>query len=158
MSAVLDRIEDLAEKELEPLGIEVVDVERLTESGRKVLRVYIDKPGGVTMGDCQEASRRIDPILDREFGTEPPWDSLQVSSPGIDRVLKKPRDFERFMGETVEASLYAPIEGAKKHKGVLTERTDTELVIEKEGETLRFPNDKVAKVKLWIDWSKDQSK
>lgn len=154
MSAVLDQIEAIAEKELEPIGIEVVDVERLNESGRKVLRIYIDKPGGVTMGDCQEASRLIDPVLDREFGEEPPWDSLQVSSPGIDRVLKKPRDFERFAGETVEISLFAPIEGAKKHRGVLAGRTDTELVIEKEGDTIRFPNDKVAKVKLWIDWSK----
>ena len=67
MSALLDRIEAIAEKELEPAGIEVVDVERLTESGRKVLRVYIDKPGGVTLTDCQEASRLIDPALDREI-------------------------------------------------------------------------------------------
>lgn len=154
MSALLDKIEAIAEKELEPIGIEVVDVERLNESGRKVLRIYIDKLGGVTLSDCQEASRRIDPVLDREFGEDPSWDSLQMSSPGIDRVLKKPRDFERFSGEAVEVSLFAPIDGAKKHTGTLTERTDAELVIEKEGDTLRFPNDKVAKVKLWIDWSK----
>jgi len=158
MSALLDQIEAIAEKELEPIGIEVVDVERINESGRKVLRIYIDKPGGVTLSDCQEASRRIDPALDREFGSEPSWDSLQLSSPGIDRVLKKPRDFERFSGEAVEISLFAPIEGAKKHRGTLIERTDDEIAIEKEGDTLRFPNDKIAKVKLWIDWSKDQSK
>lgn len=154
MSTALDKIEALAEAALEPLGIEVVDVERLTESGRKVLRIYIDKPGGVTLKDCQEASNIVDPILDREFGTEPSWDSLQISSPGIDRVLKKPRDFQRFSGEMVEVSLFSPFEGAKKHRGTLRERTERELVIEKDGIVLSIPSDQVAKVKLWIDWSK----
>jgi ribosome maturation factor RimP len=152
MSALLDKIEAIAEDALTSVGIEVVDVERLTESGRKVLRIYIDKPGGVTLSDCQEASRLIDPVLDKEFGAEPAWDSLQMSSPGIDRVLKKPRDFERFAGEMVEVSLFAPIDDAKKHRGALIERTEEETIIEKEGGAIRFPNDKVAKVKLWIDW------
>ena len=153
MSALLEKIEAIAEDVLAPAGIEVVDVERITESGRKVLRIYIDKPGGVTLSDCQEASRLVDPALDQEFGEEPSWDSLQMSSPGIDRVLKKSGDFERFTGEMVEVSLFAPIDNAKKHRGKLIERNEEELVIDKEGDTLRLPNDKIAKVKLWIDWS-----
>jgi ribosome maturation factor RimP len=154
VSALLDKIESVAQEVLVPLQIEVVDVERLTESGRKVLRIYIDKEGGVTLNDCQEASRAVDPALDREFGEEPSWDSLQVSSPGIDRALKKPRDFERFRGHMVEVSLFAPIDNAKKHRGTLAERNDKELVIGKEGNEMRMPVDKVSKVRLWIDWSK----
>lgn len=154
MSAILEKVETIAREALSPMGIEVVDVEWLNESGRKVLRIYIDKPGGVTLNDCQEASRAVDPALDREFGEEPTWDSLQMSSPGVDRVLKKPQDFERFRGQMVEVHLFAPVDNAKKHRGLLIERTDQALAIDKEGEELRIPADKIAKVKLWIDWSK----
>ena len=124
---------------VEALGCELWDVEYIREAGQWYLRIYIDKPDGVGIADCEAVSRAIDPILDEH---DPIVESyiFEVSSAGLERQLKKPAHFERFIGETVELKLYAPLDGSKifsgellsYEKGVVTIRHgDSERVFEK---------------------------
>ena len=110
-------VEDAVEKLLEPIleadGIEVVDVEYVRERNW-ILRIFIDKEGGVDLNDCQVISEKAGAILD-EKDLIPDNYMLEVSSPGLDRVLKKDKDFIRYTGEEVDVKLFAPLEG---HKGV----------------------------------------
>lgn len=111
--------EDLCRAAIEALGFELCDVEYQKEYGDWVLTFYIDKPGGVTIDECETVSRAIEPILDEADPIESEY-VLSVSSLGIDRPLKKTRDFERAMGQELEIRLYAPLSGKKLWIGTLT--------------------------------------
>ncbi|MGE5613160.1 MAG: ribosome maturation factor RimP [Bacillota bacterium] len=110
-------VEELAQPIVDSLAFELVGVEFLKEGANWYLRVYIDKPGGITIDDCQAVSERLSVRLDE---VDPIRQSyiLEVSSPG-EMPLKKERDFERFRGETVEVKLYRPIDGKKTFEGRL---------------------------------------
>ena len=103
-----DRVRDLAEPLIEAEGLELVDVEYLREGSRWVLRLYIDKPGGVDLDACQTVSRLVDKVLDVEDPIAPSY-SLEVSSPGLERPLKKREHFEKFAGREVEIRTFGPI-------------------------------------------------
>lgn len=115
--SVEDIVEELAQPIVDLLSFELVGVEFLKEGANWYLRVYIDKPGGITIDDCQDVSEQLSVKLDE---IDPIRQSyiLEVSSPG-ERPLKKERDFERFKGETVEVKLYQPINGKKVFEGEL---------------------------------------
>lgn len=98
MAQLTEQIEVLVQPILDGLGFELVDLEYQREGHGWVLRFYLDKEGGITLDDCAEASREISAILDVEDVVETAY-SLEVSSPGIERPLKKPGDFERFAGQ-----------------------------------------------------------
>lgn len=119
MSKVTDTVAALAAPLAEELGLELWDVEYVREAGQWFLRVYLDKEGGVSINDCEALSRALDPILDE---ADPIPDSyvFEVSSAGAERELKRPGDFARFMGSTVEVRLYKPFEGSKSYVGTLT--------------------------------------
>jgi ribosome maturation factor RimP len=114
---VEDIVEELAKPIADELSFELVDVEYLKEGANWYLRIFIDKPGGVTIDDCQALSERMSVILDREDPIKQSY-MLEVSSPG-ERPLKKDRDFERFRGEYVEIRLYQPLNGKKVYEGEL---------------------------------------
>ena len=114
---VEDIVEELAKPIVDELSFELVDVEYLKEGANWYLRIYIDKPGGITIDDCQAVSEQMSSILDREDPIKQSY-MLEVSSPG-ERPLKKDRDFERFRGEFVEVKLYQPLNGKKIYEGVL---------------------------------------
>lgn len=114
---VEDIVEELAKPIVEGLSFELVDVEYLKEGANWYLRIYIDKPGGVTIDDCQAVSEQMSSILDREDPIKQSY-MLEVSSPG-ERPLKRERDFERFRGEFVEVRLYQPLNGRKIYEGEL---------------------------------------
>ena len=115
--SVQEKIKKLIEPFLEGLGMELVHLEY--RAGNKgFLTVYIDKPGGVTLGDCEKASKGISDLLDA-YDPIPHRYMLEVSSPGVERPLVKRRDFERFLGEPVKISTIDPIGGAKKFSGML---------------------------------------
>lgn len=108
--------------ELEPhlieQGFELVELEFAQQGGRGVLRLYVDRSGGVTIDDCVAVSQLLGPVLDAaEFISDSYV--LEVSSPGIDRPLRKPEDFQRFAGERVVLKSQLPVNGRKKFKGVL---------------------------------------
>ena len=111
--------ENLCKSKIESMGFELCDVEYQKEYGDWVLTFYIDKTGGVTIDECEAVSRAIEPILDEADPIESEY-VLSVSSLGIDRPLKKERDFERAMGTELEIKLYAPHNGKKQWIGTLT--------------------------------------
>jgi ribosome maturation factor RimP len=128
--------ENLCKAKIESMGFELCDVEYQKEYGDWVLTFYIDKPGGVTIDECEEVSRAIEPILDEADPIESEY-VLSVSSLGIDRPLKKDRDFERAMGTELEIKLYAPQGGKKQWIGTLTAYDADSFTVETEsGETL----------------------
>lgn len=128
--------ENLCKAKIESMGFELCDVEYQKEYGDWVLTFYIDKPQGVTIDECEEVSRAIEPILDEADPIESEY-VLSVSSLGIDRPLKKDRDFERAMGTELEIKLYAPQGGKKQWIGTLTAYDADSFTVKTEsGETL----------------------
>ena len=149
MSKITQIVEKLAEPAAAALGLELWDVEYVREAGQWFLRVYIDKEGGVGIDDCEALSKALDPLLDE---ADPIPDSyvFEVSSAGAERELKRPRDFERFMGSPVEVRLYTARDGSKTHIGTLTGYSDGAVSIETAGTGHVFEKDQVAKVRLRI--------
>ena len=141
------RVEKLMNELLQGTKYELVDVEYVMEKDW-YLRIFVDKAGGIDLDDCQFLSEKIGAILDKEPLMKDAY-ILEVSSPGIDRVLKKDRDFVREAGKVVDVTLYAPINGKKNFTGTLEGR-DKEFLKLKEVEPI--PREKVAQVRLHIDF------
>lgn len=140
-------VERMAEELLSDSGVELVGVEYVKERDW-YLRVFIDKPGGIDIEDCQALSEKLEARLD-EADTVPERYILEVSSPGLDRVLKKPRDFAREMGKPVDVSLYEPMDGTKLVTGTLVGFDGTALTLEGRAP---LPMEKVAQVRLHIEF------
>ena len=139
-------VEKIVEELLENTALELVAVDYVKERDW-YLRVFIDKDGGVDLDDCQDLSRKLEELLDAQDLIKTSY-ILEVSSPGLDRELKKPRDFQREMGKDIDVSLFAPLDGKKVVTGPLSAY---------DGETINvgdmaIPMDKVAKVNLHIDF------
>ena len=137
---VMDTLKDYAD-------IELVDVEYVKERDW-YLRIFIDKPGGIGLDDCQKFSEEFGKILDKESIISGSY-ILEVSSPGLDRLLKKDRDFIRERGKKVDVTFYAPLNGSKQITGVLEDFDGTTLTLT---EIDPIPMDKVAAVRLHIDF------
>ena len=149
MSKLTDKIAEIAAPIVEEEGCSLWDVEYVREAGSWYLRIYIDREGGVSIEDCERISRRLDPILDEE---DPIPDSyvFEVGSAGADRELKRPGDFEQFMGDEVEVRLYRPVEGSKQHIGTLCGYENGRVIISRNGSPLSFDKDQIAQVRLYV--------
>ncbi len=149
MSRISDIVAKMAAPAAEKLGLELWDVEYVREAGQWVLRIFIDKEGGVGIDDCEALSRILDPMLDE---ADPIPDSyvFEVSSAGAERELKRPSDFERFLGSPVEVRLYRAVDGAKTFAGTLKGYDGGAVTIECAGREYTFEKDQVAKVRLRI--------
>ncbi|MFB3814896.1 MAG: ribosome maturation factor RimP [Terriglobales bacterium] len=119
MAADLDKVREIAERVAESSGLEVVDVEFRGGGKARMLRIFIDKPGGVTHEDCANVSREVGTILDVEDVVPGGQYLLEVSSPGLDRKLVKAADYERFAGSRVKLHTREPIEGTRHFEGRL---------------------------------------
>ena len=147
MASVVEKtVWEMAEALLNGSGVELVDVEYVKEKDR-YLRVFIDKPEGIGIEDCQSLSEKLEKLLD-ERDVIPEQYILEVSSPGLDRVLKKPRDFERERGKQVEVSLYEPLNGEKTLVGALAGFDGKALTLEG---SAPIPKEKIAQVRLHIE-------
>lgn len=142
-----DVLKDMAESVTGEFGLELVDVEYIKEGGTWFVRVFIDKPEGINHDDCQQVSEKLSDLLD-EKDPIPHAYVLEVSSPGIERPLKKPQDFERFKGYKVRASTYFPVNGEKEFVGELVGLIDGNIVIDIAGNQLLLAHDAVAKIRL----------
>lgn len=149
-SDVVTQIEPQLEKALAVEGIEIVNIEYHREGGRFVFRVFIDHENGVGLDLCQSASRIIADILDREDPIPQAY-SLEVSSPGLDRVLKKERDFEKFQGHKVKLKTFEPLDGQKKFIGILVGLIDDKIVLDIDGSQATIPRELTAQVRLVVD-------
>ena len=147
MGKLVDTVRSLAEPVAAQCGCEVWDVEYVREAGAWYLRVYIDKPGGVGIDDCEAVSRALDPVLD-EADPVPGSYVFEVSSAGAERELKRPGDFERFIGEQVEVKHYQPIDGAKSHVGLLRGYDNGDVTVEVNGAERVVKKAQVAQVRL----------
>ncbi len=135
------------EPPLETCGFELVEIEYLQQDGRPTLRVYLDREGGVTLDQCAEATRLIGPLLDAADFVSSAY-VLEVSSPGIERPVRKSADFERFSGETIRISTHASIAGRKRFKGVIGEMNDgmVQLALEDDSVSIHLDNIRTAKL------------
>ncbi len=163
--SVADRTRRLLEPVILRDGFELVEVEWGREGGSWVLRLFVDRTGGVTVDDCQALSRTVEPILDAEDFIEPAY-SLEVSSPGVDRPLRKPEDFQRFAGQRAHVKSYGPVEATapqggagtgprRNWTGILRGFRDGAVEIEVDGHLHRIPHDKIAKAHLEYDLEAD---
>jgi ribosome maturation factor RimP len=137
------KVEQILKEPVEALGYELCDVEFIKEYGDWVLTLYINKPDGVTIDDCERVSRAIDPILDEEDPVEQAY-FLSVSSLGLDRPLKKDADFDRNIGKRVEIKLFAPKNGKKEFVGELIRYDETNVTVQLDGEETTFERKAIA--------------
>ena len=128
----------LLEPTVERLGYELVDLEVRLGSGNGLVRVFIDKPEGVDLDDCEKVSLAVSALLDVEDPVPGNY-NLEVSSPGLDRKLTKPEHFQRFAGETVKVQMRFPIEGRRRFRGTLVSSDDENIVVEVDGESHSLP-------------------
>lgn len=149
MSKITDKVTELAKPVVEEEGCSLWDVEYVREAGSWFLRIFIDKDGGVGIDDCERISRRLDPILDE---ADPIPDSyvFEVGSAGAERELKRPWDFEQFMGSEVEVRLYQPVNGCKVYVGVLSGYDNGRVTVTAGKNEVSFDKSQIALVKLHV--------
>lgn len=145
MSKITEKVEALAKPVVEDEGCELWSVEYVREAGTWYLRVFIDKEGGVDILDCERISRRLDPILDEEDPIPGSY-VFEVGSAGADRELKRPSDFEKFMGSEVEVKLYQPYQGRKNVVGVLEEYKEGDVTVA----GIELKKSQIAQVRLHV--------
>lgn len=151
-----EQYEKQTEELLEPIvtgfGFELVDVEYVKEAGTWYLRAYIDKPGGITVDDCEAVSRKFSDVLDEKDYIEDTY-IFEVSSPGLGRPLKKDKDFQRSLGEEVEIRTYRPIDRQKEFVGELKayDKESVTIVYEDDMEQT-FQRQEIALIRLALDF------
>jgi ribosome maturation factor RimP len=151
-TAILSKIEAIAERVAESEGIEIVEVELKGGGKNRFLRISIDRPEGVTHADCELISHQVGTILDVE-DVVPGAYTLEVSSPGVERKLVKYKDFERFAGKKIKVSLREPVENSRRWEGTLASCANGLIHLEiAEGKTIQFPFDQVDKANLKFEW------
>ena len=148
---ITEQVRAFSEPVVESLGCRLWDVEYVREGGEWFLRLYIDKDGGVNINDCEAISRAIDPILDREDPIETAY-RFEVCSAGLERPLKRPSDFEAFLGAKVLVKLYRPVNGVREYPCVLRGYDNGDVTVDYAGETLTFSKSQVALVRLRVDF------
>lgn len=142
------RTEALVMPIVEEKGFELVDVEWVKEGANWYLRAYIDKENGITVDDCEVVSRKLSDLLDEEDFISENY-ILEVSSPGLDRPLKKEKDFARSIGKDVEVKLFKAINKEKEFTGVLTAYDEDTVTIEMEDESeMQFKRSEIARIRL----------
>lgn len=147
---IVSIIKEICEPLIEELEYELVDVEFLKEGSNYFLRVYLDKPGGINLDDCQKVSQLLSDKLDEKDPIAVPY-YLEVSSPGLDRPLKTDKDLKRNLNKDVEIKLYQPINNMKNYEGVLVDFNDDEIVIkDSQGKTVSLPKEVISIVRLAI--------
>ena len=151
MSKVTERVQALAEPVVREEGCSLWDVEYVREAGQWYLRVLIDKEGGVDILDCEAISRRVSDLLDEADPIESSY-IFEVGSAGAERALKRPSDFERFMGSPVTLKTYKPKNGRKEFAGTLAAYDGGAVELAVGGETLRFEKEEIALVRLRVEF------
>ena len=145
------KAEELLAPIVESKGFELVDVEYVKEGGTWYLRGYIDKPGGITVNDCEAVSREFSEKLDEKDFIEDSY-IMEISSPGLDRPLKKEKDYQRSLGRLIEVRTYPPIDKRKEFCGILKAYDADTVTIEEDGADITFQKKDTALVRLAIDF------
>ena len=148
---ITETVRQFAEPVVQAHGCSLWDVEYVREGSDYFLRLYLDKEGGVNIDDCEAVSRAVDPILD-EKDPIPGSYHFEVCSAGLERVLKRPSDFQRFLGSPITVKLYRPRNGLKEIPCVLKAYDQGKLTVEAGKETITFEKSEVAQVRLRVEF------
>ena len=151
MQKVCEIVTELATPVVESIGCRLWDVEFVKEGGQQYLRLLIDKKEGVSIDDCEAVSRAMDPILDREDPV-PGGYIFEVSSAGAERALKRPSDFEEYMGSLAALRTFAPISGCKEFVGHLTAYNNGDVTLNIDGTEHTFAKKEIAIVRLRVEF------
>ena len=150
---LIQQVTAIAERVGEREGLEIVEVQLAGGGGARLLRIFIDKPTGVTHGDCENVSQQVGAILDVEDTIPGGRYTLEVSSPGVERKLSKPRDFDRFAGQKAKILLRAPIDNSRRSEGTLAGLEEGSLRLQLSADrTLSIPLDQVEQANLKFEW------
>lgn len=148
---ITEQVWQFAEPLVKENGCSLWDVEYVREGGEWFLRLYIDKEGGVDIDDCENVSRAVDPVLD-EKDPIPESYRFEVCSAGLERQLKRPSDFERFMGEPILLKTYQPKNGTKEFPGVLAGYDNGAVTVDMNGTPFTFEKTEIALVRLRVEF------
>lgn len=148
---ILVKVEEKLSPIINDNGYELVDIKFVKEGPNKYLRVYADKDGGITIDDCEIISRALEAELEKDDFIEETY-ILEVSSPGIDRILKKDFEYIKYRGRLVDIKLYKPIDKVKQFQGKLIGLADDKIVIEESGKEISFERKDVAVCRLAVEF------
>ena len=148
---VTDLVTEFSKPIVEANGCSLWDVEYVREGSERFLRIYIDKEGGVDIEDCEKVHRALDPVLD-EKDHIPESYHFEVCSAGLERALKRPSDFEQFMGSPIVVKLYRPRNGLKEIPGILRGYEEGRITVEAGKETIVFEKSEVALCRLRVEF------
>lgn len=148
---ITDQVTEFSRPVVEQFGCTLWDVEYVREGSERFLRLYIDKDGGVDIDDCEKIHRAVDPLLDEHDPIQEAY-HFEVCSAGLERALKRPGDFEQFMGSPVMVKLYRPRNGLKEIPAVLTGYEDGCVTVQAGKETVTFQKSEVALVRLRVEF------
>jgi ribosome maturation factor RimP len=150
---ITGNVTEIAERVAESLGLEIVEVQLLGSGSQRLLRIYIDRETGVSHEDCEKVSRQIGELLDAEDVIPGPPYTLEVSSPGIERKLSKPKEFQRFTGHRIVVYLREPVESAKRWEGLLESFEDNRLSLTiPSGKKIAVDLSQIEKANLKFEW------
>ncbi len=147
---IQERVHSLAQPLAASLGLDVVEIEWARENGRRILRITIDKPAGISHEDCEALSRRLGEALDAAEAIDEAY-NLEVSSPGAERPLETDEDFRRFAGRRVLVKAREAVAGQREWRGNLVRATDAAIVVALESGEVAVPRESVIRVRLSID-------
>jgi ribosome maturation factor RimP len=157
MASVQDKLQAMIEPLVESMGYELVLLEFSPHKGSAMVRLFIDAPGGITLGDCEKVSREVEGVLDVEDPIPQNY-RLEVSSPGLDRPLVKPAHFERFAGSVAKVQMAAPQHGRRKFQGVLKGLNNGNVVLETaDAGTVELGLDQIERARLVPDYESELS-
>ncbi len=148
---LLQEVREVVEPILQSQGYELVDLEYQRESRGWVLRIYLDREGGITLDDCTGVSHEVGAVLEVK-DVIPNAYVLEVSSPGLTRPLKKPEDYNRFRNQLVKIKLFQPLDGRRNFKGILLGLEVETVRVEADGQVFEIPLQSIAKANLEIDF------
>ena len=152
MAKIEERVESLIGPRIESLGYRLYDVEFVKEGKDFYLRVYIDKDSGISLEDCEAVSNGINEVLDEADYIKEEY-FLEVSSPGVERVLKKDRHLKENIGNKVQVKLFKPLAGKKVFEGLLESFSDDNICIKIESQILEIERSNIGQIKTVFDWN-----
>lgn len=147
MKSSVEKVTQLIEPTVQALDLELWGVEHASQGKYSVLRIFIEREAGVTIDDCERVSRQVSAIFDVEDPIAGEY-TLEVSSPGIDRLLFTPQQFQRYRGEEVSVRMRTPVDGRRKFKGTLTDVVDDIIHIQVDGSDFELPHGDIEKANI----------
>lgn len=152
MSKIEEKVENLVEPKVQELGYTLYDVEYVKEGKDYYLRIYIDKDTGISLEDCELVSNNLNEILDQADYIKEQY-FLEVSSPGIERVLKKDKHLRNNIGAKVQVKLFKPFNGQKQYEGILKKFTEATITIKTASQDLEIERQNIGQIKTIFDWN-----